>query len=122
MKDKQQIADDLRGGAQYVRDHGWSRTQMRDSQGRVCAMGGIRCHVGSPQYIAITDWNERDFGAAFALAKHLQPDLFEIDWDDSKRRIYAFSVISRWNDQRAEGAEEVVTTMEKLAAKIEEDA
>lgn len=119
---KEEIAEDLRGGANYIREHGWAQHAMELSSGEVCAMGGVRGHCGTLH----TTWQERDVNAVAALARYLmpdeEPDLIQVAVPYMRIADWATHVVADWNDECADDGEQVAQCMEKAAAQIEEQA
>lgn len=97
------VADCLRQAAQLIRVRGWMRWKAQGSNGSLCAATALLFTSASD--LVITD-------AITALATHLRHDGYG--------RIFRVDTITWWNDETADDAAEVVETLEKVAARIEE--
>jgi len=114
------VADDLRECARVIREHGWCQHVLRDSTGRLCAMGAIAITAGmtisaNNQLMGIESGSTAAFRyrtMAMALAGYL-----------TRHGLESAGQIPAWND-RTPGlsADDVAATFEKCAAEREESA
>lgn len=103
-----EAAADLRNAATYIHEHGWSRFEMEDPEGHVCALGGIAKATGYTGTLG-TPAVPRYLAAQVGLLAFLNQD-----------REDRIGFVPGWNDEEAADMAEVTTTMEKAAAWIEE--
>lgn len=112
------VADDLRAAAEYIREHGHAKGVAAAGDGSVCALGGIARSTGV------------DVGICYGMTDGVTPD----QYDRFLRALGVlrdylsgigvlgdkYRLLSRWSD--ASQADDVITSMEKAAAWIEEQA
>lgn len=106
-------AADLRNAARYIDEHGWSKYEMEDPNGGVCALGGIAKATGYTGVLR-TPAVPRYVAAQAALLTFLNKD--RVNPSDQ------IGFVPSWNDEEAADQAEVPATLEKAAAWIEEQA
>ncbi len=108
----------LREAAVYVREH-WTRRQFSDGKGNVCAVGAIvGMREGQPNTAPrpLLEADRLADMAVEALAEYLSAN----GGDYSDPHHFRVGIVSTWNDSYAIDAEDVASTMEKAAARWEE--
>ena len=98
-------ADVLREAASYLETRGWKRGDMGNHGGPRCAVGALHSAVGAQDYSHLSCNDE---------------ELVEAAWTLAEERIPCQS-LSRWNDQPHRTAEEVISTLRTVAARLDID-
>jgi hypothetical protein len=106
----EQVADDLANGREYIEVHGWTKHELVDPDGTVCAIGGIILGMGLDVLNKPCE-NPRVLAAARALVRTLSVPA-------SMFRINPVSAVTDWNDDGVETVQEVLDLFAK-AEKIE---
>lgn len=110
------VADDLRAGATYIREHGHAKGTAQAFDGSVCAMGGIALGIGADLLICYgrTATTSPDvclrFGDALVTLNNYLLD----------NKLTRCHSIADWNDITF--SDDVIASMEKAAAWSEEQA
>lgn len=106
----EQTADDLAAGREYIEAHGWTKYELEEPDGTVCAVGGLVRGMGLNPHTANMISNTRVRRAAEVLDRLIPQEVV--------RGATSVNTVTSWNDDHTDEVQEVLDLFAK-AEKIQ---